>query len=255
MQFLTPLFATDQPIFFLFAVATVVLAYTLFTLLGFGSALLASAPLASVMPVARVIPLLALLDCAGSALRGWRNRQDVDVPALRRLVPAMLLGQLAGVLMLSWLPGPTMAVFLGIFVALYGVWGMISRKNVQPMPGLGQTGIFHGLLGGVLGGAFGSGGFLYASYLERKLDSRAAFRATQAVLIALSTGWRVVLCILAGLIDQKLLLTSAILLPAAFAGTLLGKHIDLRLSRGQLVSLLNLVLVASGIGLIAKYVE
>jgi len=254
MQSLTTLLATDKPMFLLFAVATVVLAYALFTLLGFGSALLASAPLAGVMPVASVIPLLAVLDCVGSTSRGWRNRQDIDAPALRRLLPAMLFGQLAGVLALALLPAATMAVLLGIFVAVYGIWGMINRKHTQAFVGLGQTGVFHGLLGGILGGAFGSGGFLYASYLERRLDSRVAFRATQAVLIALSTAWRLVLCIFAGLIDQKLLLTSAILLPAAFAGSLLGKHIDLRMSRGQLVVLLHLLLVCSGLGLIAKYV-
>ncbi len=50
----------------------VVVAYTVFTLVGFGSALVASAPLAQVMPVAQVIPLLALLDCGGATLRAWR---------------------------------------------------------------------------------------------------------------------------------------------------------------------------------------
>ena len=46
----------------LLAMFAVIGAYAVFTLVGFGSALLASSPLALLMPVARVIPLLALLE-------------------------------------------------------------------------------------------------------------------------------------------------------------------------------------------------
>ena len=53
-----------------FAALTLVAAYTIFALVGFGSAMVASGPLAAVMPVPRIIPLLALLDCAGAAGRG-----------------------------------------------------------------------------------------------------------------------------------------------------------------------------------------
>ena len=253
MEILNVLLGVDKPVLLLFAIVAVVFAYTLFTLLGFGSALLASAPLASIMPVANVIPLLALLDCAGSVVRAWRNRQEVNVPALRLLLPAMILGQFAGVLLLSMLSASVMALLLGIFVSSYGVLGMLPLKKVHFLSIPGASGVLYGLLGGVLGGAFGSGGFVYASFLQRNLESRAAFRATQAVLIALSTGWRLLLCIVTGLITVKLLLTALLLLPAAYVGTLLGSRIDLHLSRSRLLFLLNILLVASGLGLIIRY--
>lgn len=235
------------------AAGVLVLAYAIFALTGFGSALVASAPLATVMPVARIIPLLALLDCLGSARRGWRQRRVVDGPALRQLVPAMLLGQWLGVGLLTRLPAGPMAVLLGGFVCAYGLHALLPGRRRPP----GQTGRFaglaHGLAGGILGGLFGSGGFLYASHLERRLPSRDAFRATQAVLIALSTAWRLLLCAAAGLIDGRLLGTALLLLPAALLGGRIGQQVDLHLAREQLSRLLHLLLIASGLLLVLRH--
>lgn len=241
----------EQPARLLFAMLAVIAAYAVFTLVGFGSALLASSPLAVVMPVARVIPLLALLDFAGSATRGWRARQDLAWPELRRLVPGMLLGQLFGVLVLARLPPAPMALGLGLFVAIQGARGLLAKNPVSAAPV--HPAIAYGLFGGVLGGLFGSGGFVYASYLERRLEQRSSFRATQAVLIALSTGWRIILCLAVGLVDLRLLLTAGLFVPAMLLGVYLGQHIDLRISREQLFRLLNGLLVLSGLGLIIRF--
>jgi uncharacterized membrane protein YfcA len=93
---------------------------------------------------------------------------------------------------------------------------------------------------------FGSGGFMYASYLERQLADRQAFRATQAVLIALSTAWRILLCALAGSLDLALLLTALLLSPSLLLGHWLAARIDAGLNRQRLRQLLNLLLLLAG---------
>lgn len=241
----------EQPEYLLLAMAAVVAAYAVFTLVGFGSALLASAPLAMLLPVAKVIPLLALLDFAGSSLRGWRARHELAWSELRQLLPGMLLGQLLGVFVLSRLPAPWMALGLGLFVIVQGGRGFLAGPAAgrrQP-----RAALPHGLFGGVLGGLFGSGGFVYASYLERRLESRAAFRATQAVLIALSTAWRIILCLSVGLLDFRLLLTAVIFVPAMALGVYVGQHLDLRMSREQLFRFLNALLIVSGLVLVLRF--
>lgn len=236
----------NHPAAFAWAWLVMVFAYAVFTLVGFGSALLASGPLAMLMPAARVIPMLAMLDCAGSVLRAWRARREVAWSAFVRLFPGMLAGQLLGVLLLARLPGGLMALALGGFVALQGVKGLLSRQASTRQP---RFAFVHGLFGGVLGGLFGSGGFVYAAYLERTLDSRAAFRATQAVLIGLSTAWRILLCWSLGLLDWGLLGMALVFVPAMALGIHAGHRIDVRISREQLFRLLNIVLVASGASL------
>lgn len=235
----------------IFAMLAVVAAYTVFSLVGFGSALFAGGPLTLLMPVSRSVPLLALLDCGGSVRRGWLARGHVDWPALRRLFPGMLLGQLFGVTLLARLPAAPLAAALGLFIISQGLRGLLAKKRENPPDG-GRA-LISGLFGGALGGVFGSGGFVYAAYLERHLASREAFRATQAVLIALSTAWRIVLCLALGLLDFELLLAALAFLPAMVLGVSLGQHIDLKMSREQLSRLLNLLLIASGISLLLHF--
>lgn len=252
MNDFSSLLAITEPIHFFLAMAAVVAAYAVFTLVGFGSALMASGPLALVMPVARVIPMLAMLDFAGSSLRGWRARRAVAWIEFRRLFPGMLLGQLLGVLTLARLPAGPVAVALGLFVASQGLRGLIVPS--RPAGSKAYPAFACGLLGGVLGGVFGSGGFVYAAYLERRLESREAFRATQAVLIALSTAWRIILCLSVGLLDLRLLMTALAFVPAMALGVYAGHRIDLEMSREQLFRLLNGLLIASGLSLIVRFI-
>lgn len=231
------------------------LAYTLFALLGFGTALIASPPLASVLPVAQVIPLLALLDFAGAASRAWRARRNIATAELRRLLPGMLAGQTLGIMLLVQLPAPLMAGLLGSFVVVQGWRGLLAAQPEATAPGAApaQRAIWPALCGGLLGGLFGSGGFMYASYLERQLADRQAFRATQAVLIALSTAWRIALCVVAGSLDRALLLTALLLSPSLLLGHWLAARIDAGLNRQRLRQLLNLLLLLAGSLLIWRH--
>lgn len=230
------------------AFVILILAYGIFSLMGFGTALLAGAPLAWVMPVAQVIPLLAVLDGVGALQRGYRARRLVDRSSLRQLLPGMLLGQVLGIGLLTSLPLQVMAVLLGSFVAAYGAWGLRATQAV----GAGAPGWLCGAFGGVLGGLFGSGGFVYAACLQARLADRNAFRATQAVMISISTLWRMGLCALSGLIDKPLLMTAAVLLPAMWIGMQLGAEADRRLSDKHFGKALHVLLVLSGLALVGK---
>jgi uncharacterized membrane protein YfcA len=251
---LTSLSITASPALLAMAFAAVVLAYLVFTLAGFGSGLIASAPLAWALPVARVVPLLALLDCGSSLRRGWRARDQVVWAELRQLVPGMATGQVVGVLLLSRLPSGVMAVLMGTFVAVQGCRGLMQGTlSMQRSTPVLHGAFLRGVFGGVLGGLFGSGGFVYAAYLERRLEQRDAFRATQAVCIAFSTAWRLLLCATLGLVDGALLITALACLPAMMLGTFIGHHVDLHLSRERLFLLLHSLLVASGVSLVWRY--
>ncbi len=230
----------------IFAVLTV--AYALFSLVGFGTALIAATPLAWAMPVTRVVPLLALLDATSAVQRGYTLRRQVDRPALLRLVPGMALGQATGVALLSVLPVSLMAALLGGFVMAYGAWSLRGGGS-GGWPSSGGAWLW-GIGGGLLGGMFGSGGFVYAAYLQPRLPDRDAFRATQAVLISLSTLWRAALCAASGLVDGPLLLTALVLLPATHLGKHIAGQVDRRLSVEDFRRVLDGLLIASGLALV-----
>jgi uncharacterized membrane protein YfcA len=244
-DFLSP-FATLAVAFPALAVA-----YIIFGITGFGTALIAAPVLAHAMPVATIVPLLALLDCLGAAINGVRLGEHVARRELILIVPLMVLGSLAGAWLLLVLPPRPMMLALGVFVvlyALYGLWAPPARAHLAQ----GWVAPF-GLIGGVFSAMFGSGGFIYAMYLSRRLAHRDAIRATQSTLIALSTFTRVVIFTLAGVYaDWQLLALAVLLVPAMLAGLWAGHHITLRLSRERFLRLLYLVLIGSGLALLVR---
>ncbi len=244
-------FAGTQPSTLLAIFGVLVVAYAIFSLMGFGTALFASTPLAWALPVAQVVPLLAMLDGVGAMQRGYRARHEVDIATLRRLLPGMLLGQMLGVGLLAVLPLKLTATLLGGFVMTYGAWSLRAPRLAPPSAKLAWA---CGGFGGVLGGMFGSGGFVYAAYLQARLPSRDVFRATQAVMISVSTLWRIALCAMSGLIDLRLVATAALLLPAVYLGNAVGHLADSRLSADGFRRGLNALLIASGLALVLKAV-
>lgn len=233
----------------LLAAAILLPTYAIFALAGFGSGLLASAPLGHCLPASRIVPLLALLDCAGASQRAWKARA-ADPKALARLLPGMLLGQVAGVFLLRSLPTNTLATLIGAFVILQGLWQILRPPPRNIPPALPAW--CYGSFGGILGGLFGSGGFAYAAYLQRALPDRQAFRATQAVLVGLSTLWRVALCIVSGLIDLPLLAAAAILLPLTWLGMRLGDLLDGSLPATGLLQLIVGLQILAGLSLLLR---
>lgn len=71
------------------AVPTLIVAYVIFGIAGFGTAPVAAPLLAHVLPVASIVPLLAALDCLAAASMGLKLGDKVDKDELIRIVPLM----------------------------------------------------------------------------------------------------------------------------------------------------------------------
>jgi uncharacterized membrane protein YfcA len=230
----------------------VALAYVVFGLAGFGTALVAGPVLAHVVPLATIVPLLALLDCAAAGVNVARDRRAADLAELRRLVPLMAVGSLVGAAILLRGQPQALLLALGLFAtgyALYALSGFKPAGRLTP-----RAAVPFGLVGGVFSALFGSGGFLYAIYLNGRLDSAERMRVTQSTLIGLSTLTRVVLFALAGVYAQRETLGLALaLVPAMLLGTAIGRRITLALPRAQFFRIVNAVVLCSGLALLWRY--
>lgn len=229
------------------------LAYTVFAIAGFGTALVAAPVLAQVMPVTQVIPLLAALDFIAALRSIHQPEGEVQRGELRRLLPFMLLGIAVGTYGLVTLPSQGLALGLGLFAAYQGLRGFISRGKGTPLAP--HWGPVFGLSGGFLGAIFGSGGFLYAIYLGRRLRAPAAIRATQAVLISVSTLSRTIGFVAVGLFDRGGLWPLVVLcLPVMALGLGTGRYLGRRLSPDRFRQVINGLLLLSGGALLARVV-
>lgn len=229
-------------------------AYIVFGVAGFGTALVAGPVLLHFMPLSRIIPLLVLLDFVAAFGNWLPARKAVVRDELLRLLPCMAIGCGLGVLFLLQLKSDLLLLLMGLFVTSYALYSLALK--IRPTHLHGYWAIPAGTIGGLFGALFGSGGFLYALYLNARLSSTEQARATQSALISCSTVVRLSLFLLAGVYaDIDLLKLAACLLPVMFAGLWLGRKLTQKLSRDAFVRLVTWLVLASGVALIGRYLQ
>ena len=229
-----------------------VVAYVIFGIAGFGTALVASPMLAFFMPVSKIVPLLALLDFSAAVTKITKDRNKANVAELKRLVPLMIVGSIVGAGILFFTKPDILLLLLGAFVVCYSIYSLSGYKLAGRLGP--KSSIPFGLVGGVFSALFGSGGFLYAIYLAGRIEAKEQIAVTQSTLIGLSTLTRLVLFLVAGIYaDRSLLLIAAILAPAMLIGIFIGRHITLRLSKAQFIRVVNVLVLLSGIFLLIRY--
>ena len=230
----------------------VLLAYVVFGIAGFGTALVAGPVLAQFVPVATIVPLLALLDCVAASVNVARDGKAADIGELRRLVPAMVLGSLGSAAMLLLGQPRVLLLALGLFAVGYAIYVLSGFKSdARFSPRAARP---FGLMGGVFSALFGSGGFIYAIYLTGRIENNERMRVTQSALIGLSTLTRVVLFLLAGVYAHRdILILAGVLAPAMLLGTAVGRRITLALSRAQFLRIVSVVVLCAGVALIVRF--
>ncbi|MHB2062196.1 sulfite exporter TauE/SafE family protein [Pseudomonas monsensis] len=229
----------------------ITLAYIVFGIAGFGTALVAGPMLILFMPLSKIVPLLVLLDFIAAFGNLLPSRRDVAKPELLRLLPCMAVGCTLGVIFLLNLKSDVLLLLMGLFISAYAVYSL--WVNVRPTQLSVAWAVPMGTVGGLFGALFGSGGFLYAIYLNSRLPKEAA-RATQSALISCSTVVRLSLFAIAGVYAElPLLMLALCLLPAMALGLWIGRRLTMRLSREAFVRLVTWLVLASGIALIGRY--
>jgi len=234
-----------------FTAVALLVAYTIFGVTGFGSALIAAPVLAQIMPVASIVPLLAILDCAAALTNGVRLGGKVGRKELALLFPAMCAGSLIGAALLFHFASRSMMIALGVFIIAYVAWSLLAPKATSL---IGQFwAIPIGTIGGIFSGMFGMGGAIYSMYISRRFEDKNAIRATQSALIGLSTFVRLIIFTVAGSYsDWQIPLLALALMPIMFLGTFMGHNLTLRMSRERFFQFLYLLLIASAVALIAR---
>jgi uncharacterized membrane protein YfcA len=235
----------------LIAIPAVTVAYAIFAMAGFGAVFITAPALAQFMPVSAVVPVLSLVDCGAATINGVTLGRKVAFREMRWLVPLMIGGSLIGTRILFWVPQRPMMGGLGVFVIFYALFSILRKPSAEP---IARGWIWPiGALGGIFSGMFGSGGFIYAIYLTRRLTDKDAIRATQSALIILSTLTRAVIFFVSGVYsDWHILVLALVCVPAMLLGTWLGHHITLRMSRETFLRSIYALLLVSGGSLVLR---
>ncbi|MBC3373740.1 sulfite exporter TauE/SafE family protein [Pseudomonas sp. SWRI92] len=231
----------------------IILAYIVFGIAGFGTALVAAPILLLYMPLSKIVPLLVLLDFVAAFGNLLPSRRDVARSELLRLLPCMAVGCTLGVIFLLNLKSDLLLLLMGLFISAYAIYSLLIKTRPTQLSALWALPM--GTVGGMFGALFGSGGFLYAIYLSSRLSKEAA-RATQSALISCSTVVRLSLFVIAGVYAELPLLVLALcLLPAMALGLWVGRRLTMKMSREAFVRLVTWLVLASGLALIVRYLN
>ncbi len=228
-------------------------AYFIRGISGFGSGLVAIPMLAHFLPLQFVVPWILLLDFTASLVLGSRSqdRKAVCWREIGWLLPTTVLGIFIGAALLVNLPKPPLLIGLGVFVSASGLRGLLfphSKSALSPWWSLPA-----GMLGGLVGAMFGTGGPPYVIYLTHRIQNKHRLRATFSGLFMLDGGLRVIIFAASGLLNQDSLLLACVAgLPVLVLGLYVGHRIHLGLSNVSVIRMIDILLVASGISLVVK---
>lgn len=232
-------------------IASVVLAYLVKGLCGFGNTLVFSTMLGFAMDNAAISPLDLLVGAPSNLMQAWRYRRSIRWRACLPLAGLVLAGSLPGALLLRVGDARLIKVIFGLVVTgiaaemfLRDRRGGAAKANPVVMAGLG-------LLSGVLCGLFGVGALL-AAYVSRTTNDPDTFKANLGVVFSVESLFRLGMYIYLGLFTAETLRLSALLLPlmalSLLGGMALSSRLNARAARLAVVA----VLMLSGLSLVIR---
>lgn len=232
-----------------YAAAVVLFAYFIRGIAGFGSALIAVPLLALRLPLAVVVPLIALLDYVASLTQGIQNRSHIRWREIWPLLPFTVLGVATGLLLHRLINPALLTKALGVFISSYAIYALLPLPNLA---GRRWWAVPAGYCGGTVGALFGTGGPFYVIYLTLRQADKFGFRATAATIFLFDGGCRLIGFTFSGMFHRLSLLAAVAALPLVAVGLRFGNRIHLTITPKNFMRLICLILLGSGIMLLLK---
>ena len=232
--------------------AAAFLGSVVFGITGFGAALVTVPFATHFVPLPFALALYVLMDLANSFRIGFENPKNAVKSEWTRMVPTILVGTVAGVTLLVNLPRSAATMALGVFVLLFAVYSLASGAETRRIVST-RWAYVAGFVGGITSSLFGAGGPSYAMYLSHRGLAKEKYRATMGFATLTSISLRTIAFFATGiLLDMKVWIYAAAIIPAGLAGLWAASHLFRRISREILMRTVALMLLVSGASLILR---
>jgi uncharacterized membrane protein YfcA len=195
------------------------------------------------------LALFVLADLAAALSVGLENPRNAVRGEWTRLVPMIVVGTALGVTLLVNLPRAAGMLLLGLFVFSFGLMNFLRRGRARIVST--RWAWVAGFAGGITSTVFGAGGPPYAIYLSQRGLTKEQFRATLGLATLTSISLRLIAFLLTGLLlNLQVWLNALAVVPACLLGIWVARRIFRRISREQLMRVVSLLLIASGVSLV-----
>ena len=237
--------------YLLFGASAVLLAYVVRGIAGFGSGLIAIPLLALILPLTVAVPLVVFLDYVASATHGLKDRSHIQWREILPLLPFSAIGVLLGLYLFKAVDAVMLAHALGVFVLLFALYTLFIKDAISSLSR--RWAMPAGVLGGLVGTLFGTGGPFYVLYLKHRGLPKSQFRATFATIFLLDGAGRLTGYLGGGFFDRDWLVLAAGALPIMAAGLYFGGHIHTSISQRSFQVAVSSLLVISGFSLLLRH--
>lgn len=237
--------------YLLFGGATLLTAYFVRGVAGFGSGLIAIPMLALVLPLPLVVPLVVFLDYVASASHGLKDRAEIQWRQVLPLLPFTAIGVATGLYLFETIDAVMLAKALGVFVMVYALYTLLVKD-----PGGSASTLWAapaGSMGGLVGTLFGTGGPFYVVYLKHRGLPKTQFRATFATIFLMDGAGRLIGYLAGGYFDREWIVLAAVALPVMAVGLYLGGHVHTSISQRTFQVAVSILLIVSGVSLLIQH--
>lgn len=242
--------------------AIVFTTFTVEGIAGFGATVMALPFIAMLIGIDKAVPMLSSMGVLLSlfiVIRSWRN---IDWREYGFIVLHVGLGVPMGLFMMDYLPKNWLIGLLVCFMFFVGVRGLLSVWRPAQSTGMqtpGKKGVLSRIIlfvGGVIQGAFSSGGPVVVMYASKAMTEKSKFRAVLSTLWLTTNTIMVTKWTLSGKVWTpqlgKMILCA---LPFIICGMIFGDFLHHRVNQRKFTILVYSVLIIAGVVLGANLVS
>ncbi|WP_069997409.1 sulfite exporter TauE/SafE family protein [Cellulosilyticum sp. I15G10I2] len=236
----------------IFLFISVLAAYFVKAITGFGNTLVMGSLFAFIMPNALITPIDLVLGMPTNIYIAWRERKNISLKVVIPLALMLLIGIIPGTFILKMGGEGLLKSIFGVVVAGIGIEMLIrNTKKSEVKKSNPALLIMIGLSSGVLAGLYGIGALLVA-YIGRITPNKNQFRANICCVFLVENIFRFILYGYTGLLNKQILSLVLILSPAVILGMMMGIKVDKYVSEVTMRKAIIVLLIISGIVLFLK---
>lgn len=235
----------------------VLLAHFLEGITGFGCTVIALPFCIALIGVKTAVPVLTILGWILALYIVIIDRKSIVVKEYFKILGFVILGLPVGIFLFAYLPEAPLKILLGVFMILVAVGGLYksySTKaagfNFESRLGRSVMNIML-MMGGVIHGAFSSGGPFIVTYATKKLSDKSAFRATLSAIWLTLNSIIITTNLVQGNYGKEVFEILGYMVPFLLAGMVLGNIAHKRIDGGTFTKMVYGVLLVSGMFMFA----
>jgi len=232
---------------------TVVLAFFVKAITGFGQTLVMGSVFSFVLPNTVITPVDFLLSMPANAFIAWRERRSVTLKTALPFALFSVIGLLPGVYLLRMGSDRLLKAILGLVVVAMAIQVAAGKSGAPVKKRHPAVTVLVGLISGALIGAFGVGA-LTAVYFKNTTRDKHQFRANTTLVLFLENICRLVIYLTTGILNIQVLTLALALSPAMAIGLLCGTKLDKYIDERKMKMLVVALLIISGSTLFVRSV-